>query len=303
MQLHVYKLLVPAMLSAIMASADTDFCQLTSKSALKACRKGAASDYVLTLGNCRNFSSLGKRQNCRKQAAADLADAKSECTDQFDARQAVCRELGPAPYDPKIDPSQFVTGVDNPYFPLRRGTTFIYEGPTPDGFQHNEVFVTHRMKVILGVTCIEVRDRVWNDELIEDTRDWYAQDREGNVWYFGENAKEIDHGLVVSLEGSWTAGVDFAKPGIIMEAHPATGDFYRQEFSLGTAEDVAKVVSVDQDVSVPAGKFDDCLKTKDTSPLDPGVVEFKFYAPGVGQVLETDPSTGERLALIRIKID
>src|SRR5919197_5189741 len=159
------------------------------------------------------------------------------------------------------------------------------------------------MKVILGVTCIEVRDRVWNDELIEDTRDWYAQDKEGNVWYFGENAKEIDHGLVVSLEGSWTAGVDFAKPGIIMEAHPATGDFYRQEFSLGTAEDVAKVVSVDQDVSVPAGKFDDCLKTKDTSPLDPGVVEFKFYAPGVGQVLETDPSTGERLALIRIKID
>jgi hypothetical protein len=88
-----------------------------------------------------------------------------------------------------------------------------------------------------------------------------------------------------------------------MEAHPAIGDFYRQEFSLGTAEDVAKVVSVDMDVSAPAGKFDDCLKTKDTSPLDPGVVEFKFYAPGVGQVLETDPHTGERLALIRIKTD
>jgi hypothetical protein len=291
-----------AMGVTLTAVAQTDFCQLTSETALQACRQSAQSDNSLALGNCDNLSSAGKRQTCQKQAATDLTDANQTCDAEHTDRQAVCSQVGPAPYDPKINPGDFIAQIDNPYFPLKPGTTFVYEGPTPDGFQHDEMFVSHNTKVILGVTCIEVRDRVWNNgTLIEDTLDWYAQDKEGNVWYFGENARQFADCLTVSIEGSWTGGIDSAKPGIIMKAQPTVGDFYRQEFALGTAEDVGAVQSVNEKVTVAAGTFDDCLKTKDTAPLDPGVVEFKFYAPGVGQVLETDPWTGERLQLIQIK--
>jgi len=293
--------LVIGFLSIVTAEA-TDFCQLTSQTTLQSCREGAQSDFSLALGNCDNLASSAKRQSCRQQASTDLSDAKNTCNDQFVARQAVCKRLGPEPYDPRINPANFSSVIDNPYYPLKPGTTFVYEGQTPDGFEHNEVAVTHKTRKIVGVSVVEVHDRVWTDgKLTEDTLDWFAQDKQGNVWYFGENSKQLENGLVVGLEGSWTGGVDFAKPGIIMEAHPAVGDFYRQEFSLGVGEDVGAVVSLDQNVTVPAGKFDDCLKTKDTTPLEPDVAEFKFYAPGVGQVLETDPATGERLQLVKIK--
>ncbi|MGH7863894.1 MAG: hypothetical protein ACREQB_02815, partial [Candidatus Binataceae bacterium] len=129
-----------------------------------------------------------------------------------------------------------------------------------------------------------------------------AQDLDGNVWYFGENSKQLSGGLVIGVEGSWTAGEDGAKPGIIMMAHPAIGDFYRQEFLLGTAEDVAEVLSVSESVTVPFDSFDDCLKTEDSTPLEPDVAEAKFYAPGVGFVLTIiDPATGEKLELVEIK--
>ena len=141
--------------------------------------------------------------------------------------------------------------------------------------------MTHNTKVILGVTCIEVHDTVMVDgELTEDTLDWFAQDSAGNVWYFGENSKELEDGLVVSLEGSWMAGVDGAKPGIVMKASPAVGDFYRQEFSLENAEDLAEVVSLNESVTVPAGTFNNCLETEETSPLEPDALEHKFYSAG-----------------------
>jgi hypothetical protein len=126
--------------------------------------------------------------------------------------------------------------------------------------------VTHNTKEILGVTCVEVRDIVTVGGVVkEDTLDWFAQDTAGNVWYFEENSKEIQDGLAVSLEGSWTAGIDGAKPGIIMKAYPAVGDFYRQEFALGTAEDVAEVLSPTETVTVPAappGGFAHCLSPR-----------------------------------------
>jgi hypothetical protein len=189
-------------------------------------------------------------------------------------------------YDPIIDPADFVGGIDNPYMPLMPGTIFVYEGETEDGIETNEVYVTHQTKEILGVTCIVVWDRVWLDgELIEETYDWYAQDKDGNVWYFGEDSKEYEGGVVVSTEGSWEAGVDGAEPGIVMKANPQVGDSYRQEYYEGEAEDMAEVLSLTESVSVGYGDFDNCLMTKEWTALDPGVVEHKYYAAGVGEVL------------------
>src|SRR5215813_3256614 len=233
---------------------DGDFCQLTAADALLACRTKALSDSQLALGKCDNIANAARRKTCEQQAAADFKDAQRTCGDQNDARLAVCQRLGGAAYDPVIKPENFVAEVNNPYFPLKPGTTFIYE--TSDGHQRDEFFVTHHTKVILGVPCIEVRDTVTQDgELIEDTRDWYTQDRQGNVWYFGENAEQLQGGLIVGLQGSWTAGENGAKPGIIMEAHPHVGDFYRQEFSLAVAEDIGEVLSLTAPVTVPAGSF------------------------------------------------
>ena len=143
-------------------------------------------------------------------------------------------------------------------------------------------------------------DRVWLDEdLTEATFDWYAQDNEGNVWYMGEDSKEYENGEVVSTEGSWEAGVDGAKPGIIMKADPQVGDSYRQEFYPGHAEDAAKVVSLNETVTVPFGTFTNCLQTRDVNLLDPTENEDKYYCTSVGGVtLEVAIDSGERTELI-----
>jgi hypothetical protein len=194
--------------------------------------------------------------------------------------------------------------IDNPYFPLVPGKTFIYEGQTAQGLEHDEFSVTRKTKVILGVTCIEVRDTVKiNGELTEETLDWFAQDKAGNVWYFGENTHELVGGLITTINGTFTGGVDGAKPGIVMEAQPAIGDFYRQEFDLGNAEDFAEVASLSESVTVPFGSFTNCLKTIETTPLETDLLEHKFYAPGVGNVSTVDAHTGEKVELIRITTD
>ena len=196
------------------------------------------------------------------------------------------------PYDPIINPADFeddggnALPIDNQYWPLVPGTTFIYEGETEDGLETNEVLVTSETKEILGVTCTVVLDRVWVDgELAEETLDWYAQDKAGNIWYFGEDSKDYEGGVVVSTEGSWEAGVDGAKPGIVMLADPHPGDSYRQEYYEGEAEDMGKVLRLNASASVPFGDFAQCLVTKEWTTLEPGVVEQKYYAPGVGLVL------------------
>jgi len=194
-------------------------------------------------------------------------------------------------YNPVIDPANFVGVIDNPYSPLTPGTTFTYEAETADGQERDVVFVTHDTKVILGVTCTVVTDRSTLDGVLEeDTIDWYAQDKDGNVWYFGEftTAYEYDdEGNLIgtSHEGSWEAGVGGAKPGIVMLADPQPGESYRQEFLEGVAEDMAKVLRLNASVSVPYGSFEDCLETKEWSPLEPGAVEHKYYTRGVGLVL------------------
>jgi hypothetical protein len=190
------------------------------------------------------------------------------------------------PYDVEIDPEDFVNTniVGNDFFSLEPGRTMVYEGEGEDGevIRVEEIY-TAETKVIMGVTCVIVRAKEYEDgELIEDTYDWYAQDNEGNVWYFGEDSKEIEDGEVVSTEGSWEAGVDGALPGILMLANPLVGLWYRQEYYKGEAEDVGQVLSLNATITVPYGTFNNCLQTAEWSLLEPGVVEHKFYAPGVG---------------------
>lgn len=190
------------------------------------------------------------------------------------------------PYAPVIDPADFVGVIDNPYFPLVPGVTFIYEGETEDGIEIVETYVTHATKEILDVTCTVVRDRETIDgELIEETFDWYAQDRHGNVWYFGEDSTIYEDGVPVSKEGSWEAGVEGALPGIIMLGEPRKGQSYRQEYWAGVAEDMAKVLNLNKSACVPFGCFDDLLMTKEWTPLELGAIEHKYYAWGLGLVL------------------
>jgi hypothetical protein len=208
---------------------------------------------------------------------------------------AATRAAGP-------DPARFSTTIDNPYMPLVPGTRMEYRERGDDGRGHVVVRVTHRTKTVQGVETVVVRDKAYlRGELVEDTRDWYAQDRRGNVWYFGEYSEEIEDGKVVNTDGSWKAGRDGARAGIVMEARPKVGDTYYQEFSPGIAEDQATVLALDASVTVPYGSFDNVLKTKDFTALEPGHVERKFYAKGIGSVLEKLVRGGtERLALVRV---
>lgn len=203
--------------------------------------------------------------------------------------------------EPEIDPEDFSSTVDNPYFPLTPGTTYNYEGETEEGTETVEVYVTSDTKEVMGVTCVVVRDRDYLDgELVEETYDWYAQDSDGNVWYFGEDSSEYEEGEVVSTEGSWEAGVDGAQPGIIMKADPRVGDTYRQEYYEGEAEDMGAVVSLEESVSVEYGDFEDCLQTLDWNSLEEDSEEYKYYAEDVGLILETDEEGEDAIELISV---
>lgn len=191
------------------------------------------------------------------------------------------------PYEPRIDPADFVAAIDNPYLPLPVGRTLVYEGVSDGERERVEVTVTARTREVMGVTTIVVRDRAFVEgALVEDTFDWFAQDRWGNVWYFGEETAEYQDGEVVTRAGSWEAGVDGAQPGVVMLAEPRVGDRYRQEFYEGEAEDMARVLALGEALTVPAGSYDDVLVTEDWTPLEPDVLEQKSYAPGMGVVLE-----------------
>jgi len=185
---------------------------------------------------------------------------------------------------PQIDRDNFVSEVTNPYFPLEPGTTFVYRGESESVPTRDVMTVTEDTKEILGVTTIVVHHLSYEGGvLIEETFDWFAQDVKGNVWYFGEDTKELDeNGNVVSTEGSWEAGVDGAQAGIIMLGDPKKGKRYQQENAPDIAEDMAQVRRLNASVCVPYGCFDNVLVTKEWSPLEKGVVENKYYAKGVG---------------------
>ena len=197
--------------------------------------------------------------------------------------------------------SNFTRGVQNPLFPLVPGTTYTYRHETPDGVETNTVEVTHDTKMIAGVTTVVIHDRVYLEgDLTEDTFDWYANDKDGNVWYFGEDTKTVQGGVVVSTEGSWEAGKGNAKPGVIMLAHPHMGDVYQQENAPGVVADMARVKGLNETATVPYGVFNGCLKTQEWTPLEPGNRANKFYAPGIGTVLEVENRNGGRVELVSL---
>jgi hypothetical protein len=207
---------------------------------------------------------------------------------------------------PVAPPSQdgFVSRVDNPWFPLRPGTTDLYRG-VKDGQPSRDVLtVTARTKVIQGVRCTVVRDRLYlRGRLEERTQDWYAQDRAGNVWYFGEATAELNPGGgVKTTEGSWQSGVDGARAGIFMPAHPHRGQSGLQEFYKGHAQDHFRVLGLDAHVRTPGASSDAALLTREWTPLEPGVVDHKLYVRGIGTVLEQTVRGGdERNTLVSVQ--
>lgn len=195
----------------------------------------------------------------------------------------------------ELDPSEFTATADHPWFPIRPGRQWTYREVDESGSERLVVVtVSSRTRTIAnGIEASVVRDTVTEDgDLVEDTLDWYAQDAEGNVWYLGEDTAEFEDGELTTRAGSFEAGVDGALPGIIMPADPLVGVGYRQEYYRGEAEDNGEVLALGQQVDVPAGHFDDVVVTADTITLEPEVLEFKLYAPGVGLVTALGLSGG-----------
>jgi hypothetical protein len=201
-------------------------------------------------------------------------------------------------------PSHFARGVTNPWFPLRPGTTLVYRGVKDGKVSRDVVHVTGKTRRIAGVVCTAVSDRLYlRGRLEERTTDWYAQDKAGNVWYFGEDTAELDvHGKVTTREGSWLAGVNGAQAGVFMPAHPRVGFSARQEYYKGHADDHFRVLSLSAHVATPGASSSHALLTKEWTPLEPGVIDHKYYVRGIGTVLEQTVRGGdERNTLVSVK--
>jgi len=269
------------------------YCSQTTNAAFKACRNDVRDNFWETKGICINISDDEERNECYVEAKQEKHESNALCREQREARDEVCEAIGESRYDPAINPADFVnpltigdTTATNTYMPLLPGFTRIYAA----GDETVTVTVTDETIEIMGVTCIVVRDTVEeNGEVIEDTVDWFAQDIYGNVWYFGEISRNYEDGMLDNLDGSWMAGKDGAKAGIVMQAAPEAGQVYRQEWALAEAEDMGEVLSVSATESAPAASCNgDCLLTRDFTPLEPDVSERKFYAPGIGVIAAYD---------------
>lgn len=202
------------------------------------------------------------------------------------------------------------TQIDNPYFPVVPGTTNTFEGTSPEGTERIVIDVLDETREVMGITTRVVRDRAYlNDLLVEDTRDWFAQDDDGNVWYMGEEVDDYvydDQGNLLEIrhEGVWEAGLDvsnvglIAHPGHIMRATPMPGDVYNQEYYRGEAEDMGEVVALNVSITLSNGTTYSCLQIRDFTPLEPSANEYKYYAPGIGVIVEQAVGSEERVELI-----
>jgi hypothetical protein len=296
-------------------------CSATARAGQRACKHDVKDDWWEAVAICTNESGLADLWECFAEAWAELGGSRQECGEVYLARLELCQDLGEAPYDPDFDPEDFDSDFTNltnpnPYWPLAIGNQWSYEG----GDEEITVEVMSATKLIEDVTCIVVKDVVEEDgEVIEDTDDWQAQAKNGDVHYCGEIALNFETfegddpevPELVDIEGSWKAGRDGAKSGILMHAEPEVGQVYRQEWAFGDAEDVGEVLSTDYgygndaelDEFVPEELAnllcnDDCRVTRDFTPLEPDAEERKYYAPGIGLFLEVDTEEGEIVQLV-----
>lgn len=192
-------------------------------------------------------------------------------------------------YAPKIEPNNFSTVIDNPYFSLPVGKKMMYEAETKEGTERIEIQILPETKTLMGVETRTYWDRVWlNDVLVEETKDYLAQDKQGNVWYFGEVVDNYKDGKLSDHHGSWLAGENGALPGIWFPAKPEVGSSYRQEYYKGEAEDMTEVAAIQQVVTTKNATYKDCVKMYDWTPLDRNSKEYKYYCPGVAALVVSD---------------
>ncbi len=204
----------------------------------------------------------------------------------------------------EINPKDFSINITNKYYSLPLGKTFTYETKTPEGMERDVVTTTGETKTIMGVTTLVVYDKVYlNGTLIEDTRDFLAQHKNGDLWYFGEEVDNYDkNGRFLSHEGAWQAGEKGGVAGIWVKQNPTVGETYRQEFLKGEAEDMVSTTSLDETVTIRGKTYTNCMKTHEWTPLNPAALEDKIYCPEVNTVvLEQDLADGERTELVSIK--
>lgn len=301
------------------------FCSQTANLVFRACGHEVQDDFLIASAKCINISDEKEQAQCFADVKAARSEDEQLCRDQRIGRLDVCESLGESRYDPGFDPANFDDPKSptnpNPYFPLVVGNRWEYRG----GDEINTVEVVDETKLIGGVRCIVVRDQVFkNGDLAEDTDDWYVPAKDGNIWYCGEEVKDFESfegddprkPELVKIDGSFKAGRDRDKPGIIFQASPIPGQVYVEEFSLGNAEDVTEILSttyavgndpeLDRLVPRPLAKLlcaGDCVVTKNFSLLEPGVFARKYYARGIGFFLEVNPDTGEVIQLVNCNLD
>jgi hypothetical protein len=301
-------------------------CTATAKALHKACGNETQDDWWVASARCINVDDDGERAECYADAAAERRDADRTCLDMLQWRLAACGVIGEDRYDPDFDPALFDTDFahpthPNPYFPIRPGNRWEFVSP----HETDSLEVLSDTKLIDGVRCVVVRDVVRrNGQVHENTDDWFAQAKDGTVWYCGEEVKNVDvfagdspaNPELVSIDGSFKAGRDGDKPGIIFLATPEEGAAYLEEFSLGNAEDVTEVLSTNYsfghdaelDELVPAALANalcsgDCVVTKNYSLLEPGIFARKYHAPGIGVFLEVEPDEHLAVRLISCNVD
>ena len=299
-------------------------CSSAAASLRRACAFEVLDEFFLGRARCAHSGDAAEAGLCIEEVADERDEALVECGDVTTARLELCTALNDAIHEPLFGPAYAPGFVDpaaigdtvavNPYFPLIEGTEWVYEGSyEEDGEMITEVItitVTDRIKLIDGIRCRVVRDVVEIDgELVEDTDDWFAQDQAGNVWYCGEESKDYEFfegdepplPELVAIDGSFKSGRDGDEAGILLPAAPVVGDIFRQEMSVANAEDVIEILATDGSEAVPAAACNgDCLVTRDFTPLEPDAEENKYYAPGIGKILEIDIESGDRVELVSV---